>query len=403
VPPLPAYDLNEVRRAFPIAQRVTYLNHASIAPIPRPAQQAMCAAAERLALDPASLFSPAPGDPLGNVFTAFCTEFAAHIHADTYYEVIPLSSTSAGINTVAQSIQWEPGDNVVLCEVEFPSNAYPWMNLARTRGVEVRLAPALKGGAELDAFEPLVDERTRLIAVSAVQFLSGHRAVLAAFGAFCRAHGILFVVDAIQAAGHMPIDVQAMQIDALASGGQKSLMGPPGQGFLYVREAVADTMVPAYVGPNAVEGWKHWLAYDLTPQRAAFRFLQGTWNAVGMVGLTASLRFLRELGLDAIDAWTRHLSQVAREDLAARDWPMITPQDPANVGPILTFRVGDPADPVAADIAAEACMALLKARHIQVTKHWDAAKVPHLRISTHCYNTEDEVRLVGATLEEQQP
>jgi cysteine desulfurase / selenocysteine lyase len=116
--------------------------------------------------------------------------------------------------------------------MEFPSNAFPWMTLP-SPGVEARIVPA-DGGLTLETLIPYVDERTRVVAASAIQFFTGHRTNLAAIGAFCRQRGILFVVDAIQAIGHMALDVQRMKIDVLASGGQKSLLSLPGIGLLYV-------------------------------------------------------------------------------------------------------------------------------------------------------------------------
>jgi cysteine desulfurase / selenocysteine lyase len=395
---IPAYDLAQVRRAFPISEHTTYLNHASIAPIPLPARDAMDAVAHGLTTAPGAFFTDPSDD---NIFARFSREIAAHINALHPRDVAGVQSTSAAINAVAQAIDWQPGDNIVLADVEFPSNAYPWMALERF-GVECRLAPADQGGASVAAFEPLVDDRTRLIAASAIQFLSGHRADLAALGAFCRERDILFAVDAIQAAGHIPIDVQAMPIDILAAGGQKSLMGPPGQGFLYVRADVCEQMTPGTIGPNATDGWEYWLDYDLTPREGALRFMMGTPNVAGMFGLLASIAFLRELGIPHIDAWTQHLSQVAIEDLSARGYTVITPPDPAHHGPIVTFRIGDTDDIPAADTHATALLERLKANRITVTKHLDAAGMPHLRISTHCYNTEDEMRQVGAVLGEYQ-
>jgi cysteine desulfurase/selenocysteine lyase len=396
----PAYDLDLVRQAFPISQHLTYLNHASIAPIPLPARQAMSAAVERLATDPMSLF--APDSPWGDVYTTFSTEIAGLIHAASPHEIVGTVSTSAALNAAAQAIIWRPGDNILFTDVEFPSNVYPWMVLERYK-VECRLAPADNGGASVETFEPLVDGHTRLIAVSAVQFLTGHRADLHALGAFCRERGILFAVDAIQGVGHIPIDVQAMQIDILASGGQKSLMGPPGQGFLYVRDEVSEQMRPGIVGPSATADYQHWLRYDLTPREGALRFLMGTPNIAGMVTLIESIRFLKQLGVPNIDAWTRHLSQIAIEDLAERGYTVITPSDPDHLGPIVTFRVGDPDDLKAADAQATAMLSYLKTNGIRVAKHWDARGRSHLRISSHCYNTRDEVRRVGAVLEDYEP
>lgn len=394
---LPAYDLAAIRQAFPIAQRLIYVNHASISPMPLPAVQAMQAAVARLGHDPMSFYTPDSG--YGDLFATFAQEMGALINAASPDEIVSVTATSNGLNAVAQAIDWQPGDNVVLADVEFPSNVYPWMALER-RGVATRLVHTADGGASVEAFAPHVDARTRLIAVSAVQFFTGHRADLAALGAYCRERDILFAVDAIQAAGHMPIDVQAMHIDILASGGQKSLMGPPGQGFLYVRQAVAERLRPALLGPLSVEDWQHWLAYKLTPRAGALRFMMGTTDLPAMIGLIESVRFLRKVGLTHIDSWTRHLSQLAIAELTARGQHVITPTDPAHLGPIVTFRVGDPADVPAAEAHARRLLAHLAAHGVRVTKHWDAHRVPHLRISTHCYNTEDEVRRVCALVED---
>ncbi len=399
---LPAYDIHAVRASFPIAAKFTYLNHASISPLPHVAESAMLDATAQLARDPGMFFVAKPGQD--DIFVTFSATTGQLINAEHLHEVVGIQSTSAGINAIAQAISWEPGDNLIFCDVEFPSNAYPWMVLER-RGVECRIAPALNGGASVAAFEDYVDERTRLIAVSAVQYLTGHRADLAALGAFCRERGILFVVDAIQAAGHMPIDVQAMQIDILAAGGQKSLMGPPGQGFLYVRDEIAATMLPTIIGPNATEDWIHWAKYDLTPRQGAFRFMMGTPNVAGMAGLIASVRFLCDLGLDHIDDWTRYLSQLALDTLSAQGYTPITPTDPAQVGPITTFRIGnpDPDDPASVEHANQRALALMQHltdHDVRVTKHWDRNRVPHLRISTHCYNTEEDIIHVGDLLGE---
>lgn len=395
----PAYDLDDLRALFPVTRELTYLNHASISPLPDPVRQMIRAASDRLAGNPASLFVGTPGDPLSSLFTSFSAEIAGLINAASLHEVVGTVSTSAALNAVAQSIVWQPGDNIVLAEVEFPSNVYPWMVLAR-RGVECRLAPSPEGGLTVEGLDRLVDDHTRMVTVSAVQFLSGFRADLAALGDYCAARNILFCVDAIQAIGHIPIDVQALHIDILATGGQKSLLAVPGQGFLYVRDAVAEAMQPGIVGANGVQDWEHWLRYDLTPSKGAQRLLMGTPNLIGMAAVLASVGLLRDLGVANIDAWTQHLSQAAMSDLIARGYVVVTPHTPGRYGPIVTFRAPDVRDLGAAEAQAVAWMRQLSEQGIVLTKHWDAAKVPHLRISTHCYNTEQEVLRVGDVLGE---
>jgi selenocysteine lyase/cysteine desulfurase len=355
-------------------------------------------AADRLSSNPMAFYAVNDEDPVSNIMVRFAEAVAGLINAARVDEVTGISSTSAGLNAIAQAVDWQPGDNIVFAGVEFPSNAYPWMALERF-GVECRIVPPPYPGATVEAFAPSVDDRTRLIAASAVQYLTGHRADLAALGAFCRQRDILFVVDAIQAAGHIPIDVQAMNIDVLAAGGQKSLMSAPGQGFLYVRDGICRQLKPGIIGPAAVENWEHWAKYDLTPIQGAQRFLMGTPNIIGMAALTESIRYLKNLDLRAIDEWTRHLSQIAIEDLSACGFTVITPED--ELGPIVTFRVGDPDDIKAAEAQANVMLARLNEAGVRVTKHWDVEKRPHVRISTHCYNTEDEVRHAIRVISEQ--
>jgi selenocysteine lyase/cysteine desulfurase len=214
---------------------------------------------------------------------------------------------------------------------------------------------------------------------------------LAAIGAFCKERHILFVVDAIQAVGHMPIDVRAMHIDVLASGGQKSLMGPPGQGFLYVQHDLAEQMRPTLVGPNAVDDFLHWIKYKLTPVAGAGRFNMGTPNLSGAIGLLESVTMLREIGLPAIDAYVTALADYAIDQLRAHGYEVITP---AAHGPIVTFRAAD------TDQATDALVETLNAQKIAVVKHWDKQDIAYVRASLHCYNNQSDIdRLVNALKE----
>jgi selenocysteine lyase/cysteine desulfurase len=324
----------------------------------------------------------------------FKKNLAAYINAASAQEIVPITTTSAALNAVAQSIAWHAGDNVLFCDIEFPSNAYPWFSLERD-GVEARPVPSLGGGLTLAALEPLVDERTRLVAASAIQFFTGHRTDLAAIGAFCRQRGILFVVDAIQAIGHMVIDVQAMNIDVLATGGQKSLLAAPGVGFMYIRDAVAETLAPRMICSNATRDYLHWLAYDLCPLPGAQRFMAGTPNLVGMVSIVESLTLLQELSVEAIDQHTSYLTAVTADILADMGYQVITPRQPQTYGPIVTFKTG------LDNSQTDALVAHLQQNHVTVVKHLDAAGEPYIRLSFHCYNTVGEIEQFAAILKEE--
>ncbi len=373
------YDLDQLRREeFPFSTEVTYLNHAAIAPLPQRSKRAIQEAIEGLSNNPSDYFTRhgLPG------IEAMTTMVARHINAASPAEIVATTTTSAALNAVAQAIEWRPRDNVLFCDVEFPANAYPWLSLARD-GAASRCVPAQNGGLTLERVREFADEHTRAVAVSAVQFLSGQRADLRGIGRFCHENGLLFIVDAIQAIGHMPIDVQAMHIDVLATGGQKSLLAMPGVGFLYVRQAVAEQMRPRLIHSNATNDYIHWLAYDLTPLPGAGRFSSGTPNIAGIMGMNTSLSLLAELGTADIDAHTTGLTHYGAEKLRAAGYEVITPLDTA--GPILTFC--SPFDSATTDRFIQH----LAERQVVAGKHLDAEGDAYVRLSFHAYNVPAEI------------
>ncbi len=387
VTPAINYDVEALReQQFPLTRDTVYLNHAGISPLPRRTVDAMRKATEYIMLDPAESFEHYF---LPRLMT-FGESIRELINAQSGSEIVGVSSTSLGLNLAAQALPWKQGDNIVLTDGEFPSNVYPWLRLQEQFGVEIRMIPN-QSGMTLDGLTAFVDGKTRLVAVSMVQFFTGHRTDLTAIGAFCREHHILFAVDAIQAICHLPIDVQAMNIDILATGGQKSLMGPPGQGFMYVREALANEMRPTLVGANAVVDFEHWLKYDLTFQPGAARFGLGTPSIIDMVGLLESISFLRELGIANIGAHTTALADMLIERLREVGYAVITP---AVHGPIVTFRAAETQE------ATVALLEKLKAQRIFIAKHWDAQDVPHLRVSFHCYNNLTDIDRLLSVLKE---
>lgn len=383
------YDITTLRQTeFPFSHNYIYFNHASISPLPARTRDHVRWAIDELAAQPGDFWSN-HGLP---AMETFRRDLATFINAADPQEIVLATTTSFALNSFAQSVAWQPGDNVLFCEIEFPSNAYPWMSLAR-EGVDVRQVPAVAGGLTLEALEPLVDKRTRLIAASAVQFFSGHRTDLATIGAFCRERDILFVVDAIQAIGHMEFDVKAMNIDVLATGGQKSLLALPGIGFMYIRAPICQTLKPRFIGGNATIDYLHWLNYDMTFLPGAQRFAMGTPNLPGIFSVCASLSLLRELGTDNIDRHTRRLAAQAMDALSGMGYKVITPQQ--HHGPIVTFKSGLSVQ------ATDALVEQLQQRRVAVVKHLDTAGAPHLRLSFHCYNTAEEIDRFAGILDEE--
>jgi selenocysteine lyase/cysteine desulfurase len=182
--------------------------------------------------------------------------------------------------------------------------------------------------------------------------------------------------------------MQAMQIDAVVAGGQKALLAPPGQGFMALRSELVDVLEPVFVGPLSVVGWEHWLHYDMTPNPGARRFDMGTPNLSGMAGLFAAVNLLMSLGIENVNRWVTHLGNLAIADLSERGYQVITPERHAH---IITFAPKGDANQLAEQ---------LQERGITLSARQDASGVPHLRISAHCYNTEEEILRVGKMLSE---
>lgn len=380
----PAYDLAALREKFEVVGNgYTYLNHAGMAPLALPVKQAMLTMIEKMAAHGSHAFEEAT-----QMWETLPARIAELVNAKPQ-EVAFTQSTSSGINTIAQSLPLRRGDNILLCDVEFPSNVYPWMNLAR-KGVETRLVPAQNGGLSLEGLDAQRDSHSRVVAVSAVQFFTGRREDMTALGQYCADHHLWLVVDAMQAAGIIPIDMLTMGIHALATGPQKALCGPPGQGFMVIREELIAEMEPSIVGPLSVEGWEHWLRYDMTPRPAAARFALGTTAMAEMAGLLAALDMLMGLGIQNIAEWVTHLSDVIIADLLTRGYRVVTPLEAKHHAHIVTFAWEGNVQPA---------LDVLKAEKIVVVSHKDAEGNPHIRVSSHCYNTEDEVLRVAEVLQ----
>ncbi|MBI5929282.1 MAG: aminotransferase class V-fold PLP-dependent enzyme [Chloroflexi bacterium] len=376
----PVYDISALRHnEFPLSETVTYLNHAGISPLPQRSKRTTQAAIESMAHN-ASKFFGAEGIPM---LERFHHELKTYINAEHAGDICPVQSNSLAFNLIANAIDWHPGDNIIFCDVEFPANTYPWMALER-QGVTCKVVPAQQGTLTVEALDAVVDQHTRLVAVSSLQFFTGGRANLTALGAYCRERGILFSVDAIQSIGHMPIDVQAMNIDILACGGQKSLMALTGIGFLYVRPDLAEQMHPALVAANSVEGWEHWLKYDMTLRQGALRFMTGTFNVPGIFAVVSSLALINELGVTNIDTHTTALASHFMDELDKRGHEIVTPRNPDLHGPIVTFRAAETSE------ATDQIVKYLAEHDIPTVKHLDAQGQAFLRLSLHCYNNKQD-------------
>jgi selenocysteine lyase/cysteine desulfurase len=371
-------DLAELRRAeFPwtAAGDVVYLNHASTGPLPARTVRAL-AEWDNLRT------TPWRHNAIGQfAVLARSRELCARMIGAVPDEIALMVNTTYGINVAASSLPLREGDVIVTPDREFPANVYPWMALAKRRGLTYRRVPCIDGLADEASLIRALDEPgVRVLSVSWVSFETGLRLDLAWLGAACRERNVYFVVDAIQGVGAASIDVRACNIDFLACGAQKWLLSPWGTGFLYVRRELVRQLEPHTVGWMAVknsEDFTRLCDYELNWFDDARRFEVITLPFQEFAGFNASLELFESVGWDRVHALVaERAAQIVRWSEGRRDVKLVTPADPARRAGIVAVR---PADPAAASARLH------------------SAGVPHalregaIRLAPHFYTSPDDI------------
>ena len=252
-------------------------------------------------------------------------------------ELATCENTSMGLSLAAALVAPQPGSNVVVDELTHPCNVLPW----KRPGVQIRYARADGGRVDLDAFTELVDERTAAIDVCHVTMAHGFRHDLEALGRLAHAHGAFLVVDAAQSAGVVPLDVDRMQVDFLACPTFKWLFGPLGAGFLFVRGDLVNRQPPAITGWMGLKHPERFDIHELTLHDDARRLQRGVHNAVGLVGASAGLDIIDQVGIQPIWDHVRGLAARLIDGLAEQDLRLLTEADEQQRGSIITIAAED--------------------------------------------------------------
>lgn len=316
---------------FPLKDDVIYLNHAAVSPWPQRTVKAVQRFAEENGYQ-GSL----------NYLRWLETEqqlrdqFRLLLNAPSSDDIALVKNTSEALSFVAYGLAWSSGDNIVTSNQEFPSNRIVWESLA-PQGVELRQADLDAEDSPEDTLFALVDERTRLIAISSVQYANGLRMDLARIGEFCRHHGILFCVDAIQSIGAVQFDVQAIQADFVAADGHKWMMGPEGLGLFYCRPELRDKLKLTQFGWHMVEAVGNFDQLEWQAASSARRFECGSPNMLGIHALEASISLLLETGMDQVEALVLEHSRLLIERLSAMGMVVVTPPKAARHAGIVSF------------------------------------------------------------------
>jgi len=371
-------NLDKIRKEFPVVNSRVFFDHAKVAPVSRRVREAVSA----FAGDAAEFGTAHYAEWMRGVEDVRAS-FARLINADPG-EVAFVKNTSEGISIVANGIDWCAGDNVVVPDIEFPANVYPWMNLEQ-RGVETRLARSVDGRVPFEAIAGRVDGRTRVVSVSSVEANSGFRNDLNRLGALCRERGIFFCVDAIQSLGALPMDVKKDRIDFLAADGHKWLMSFEGLGGFYISSRVLEKIHPAVVGWDSVVNATDYMNYDFTLRPDARRFEEGSFNVMSIHALGAALSLLHEVGVENIEARLMQLGDYILEGLRRRGLEILSSTLPGERSGIISFAVADPAK----------LAAVMESNRVSLT-----VRDGLVRLSPHVYNTEAEADRFFEVLDE---
>ena len=365
------------RSQMPVTARWAYLDHAAVAPLPGPTRAVLLDWAEDAAQNGDANYL-AWSDRLEEV-----RGLSAHLIGAEREEIALVRNTTEGINLVAEGFPWQPGDNCVTLADEFPSNLYPWMQLA-DRGVETRLVPTDEGRVDLDRLADACDHRTRIVTISWVGYTTGCRNDVDRAAEIAHDSGALLFLDAIQALGVFAMDVGRTRVDFLAADGHKWLLGPEGAGIFFTRREHLDRLRPIGIGWNSVRHAHDFSHIELALKDTAARYEGGSPNMAGMLALGASLELLSGFGPEVLTRRVLEITDLAcgrLEEIGAR---VVSDRRPEHKSGIVTFTVPgkDPQEVRRRCLEQGVVLSCRSGR---------------LRISAHGYNNADDIeRLIGA-------
>ena len=364
---------DSIRALFPVTERAIYLNHAAVSAPPTPTIAAIKSQLADVSENGSVNFRK------WLAVRESARQLIAGMLGSLPNQVAFMRNTSDALSTVANGLDWQTGDNLVTFRHEFPSNLYPWLRLRDALGVEVRVCEELDGRVDVDELIRLIDGRTRIVAISQVQYASGFRADLELIGRAARAHDALLVVDVIQALGVIPIDVEAELVDVAAGACHKWLLTPEGVGLLYLSARARQRIQPTLVGWTSVPNPDDYGNYEQGWNEGTLAWETGTGPAALIHGLEASLKLLNEVGISAIETHLEKLTDHLCEQLQYTAYEVVSSRLTREKSQIVCIR----------NTTGLSSMDLYT--HLRKRNIITAPRGDRLRISPHFYNTQEEI------------
>ena len=358
----------QIRDEFPVSKNQIFLDNARVAPIPRRTLKVVTAFAENICSFGTAHY------PEWMIKVQETRESFAHLIGAKPEEVAFVKNTSEGLSIVANGMKWKSGENVVIPNIEFPANVYPWQNLER-HGVETRMVECTNGRVDFEKLTEAVDDKTRILSISSVECNSGYLNDLARLGEFCKKKKIYFCVDAIQSLGALPMDVKNFQIDFLAADGHKWLLSVEGLGGFYINSELLDEIYPTVVGWNSVDDAYNFMTYDFTFRPDARRFEEGTFNTMSIQAFGASLSLFHEIGMERVKNRILELGDYLMEGIKKRNLSIYNSEKINERSGIVAFHFKD-----------QNILNFMNKKNVILT-----VRDGLVRLSPHIYNTEEEI------------
>jgi selenocysteine lyase/cysteine desulfurase len=366
-------QLTALRSKFPILAEKTYLYNCSQGAFSRAAESGIKAFTDSWRT------SSAPWNDWVGAYEAMRSEFAAFINASPD-EIAIITSASAGINAIANSIHFAARPKVVMGEYEFPTMGQIWL-AQQQRGAQIEFINSTCETIPLEAYEQAIDERTSIVPLTHVSFLNGFRSDVPAITGMAHNKGALVFLDGYQDCGTRPVDVKALDVDFYVTGTLKYLLGPPGLAFLYVRKSLIESLQPSLTSWMAQRDVFAFDTKKLDPASEARRFEGGSPAVPNIYAARPALQFLLNIGMETVASQISHLAQAFLEGVRSLGIATKTPD--ATVGPLVVVRSTHPSELVER-LAHQGV--LVSARHDGV------------RFSFHVYNNLSDIEKALAVL-----
>jgi len=363
-------DLTTFRKEFPITKTHCFFNHAAVSP---ESNSTILKVTEYLT-------DAQYGDTREKKWIDYIEvvrKYAANLINASVDEIAFVNNVSTGAMLVGNGLKWVNDDNIIVPANQFPANVYPWLNL-RNKGLIVKTPVLPRDESAYDTLFSHVDSNTRLIAISFVEYDDGFRYDLRRIGEFCRDRNIYLFVDAVQGLGAMELDVLESLVDFLAVSGHKWLLGPVGQGFLYVRQQLFSQLYISSISWLSVDNPWDFHNYEQPLKETARVFEGGTPNLMGIAALGAALELLSRAGMSSVQKRIFALSNYLSDNLLQKGYRIVTNLEPGCRSGITAFEHEH--------YATEDVYKALTENQIIVSQ-----RNGRIRVSPHFYNTEEEI------------